>query len=458
MANFQPQSPGLGGGAITNRLSQQQQYNGLRYADYQPMGAAGLAGNPGGRFFGGAQPGQVAYGGGMRQGFVGNGPIGEAGNLAGANAGLAAKGYVQNAQGSWMRSGSTGGGLLGAVGVPATGAYAAGPGVSGGGGLMGGMTQAQMAYQQRNAPPQDMRAYRMGIVQQRNDARTQAAQQQMEQANPAYGLAMAGIRQQGQYQQGLLGNQQAQIAAQERMTGMQQEGLNSRSQLQTNAQLQIADNQRRAQEAQYAMETARSNNNLTAEREARTQLAQIQKEAAQINATAQTDVAKANREPQMAQVDLQRQQFAQNRQDALRQQAREAYQSGDVAQGQQTAGLAGPGRVLANGSQAAHPSIYANAGVAPPAAPIPQAARQAIDQVVAQHSDNPQVLVQRLRGMGLTDQQINMELTGAYRAAPGIGWHPYTRTATNPSGWGTHHVDPATGHEYGLFGFGGRVK
>lgn len=225
-----------------NRLTQQQVLSQAGGSQYAPMGAAGL-GNPGGRYYGGAQPGMVAgrpawtdgppqeasAGQGLAPSrYIGGGTLGRAGeaNLAPISPGSAQYGLMQKAQATFDARG-------------------------------GGLAARQAAYQARNAAPTDPRAdtlARVGIrannAQQAQQSAMAMQQQQqlglMAAMNPQMAMQVAQMNQRGQLaqqqmglqyaqlgQQGVMGQQQSQdrrYVADQHLLAQQHQGWNARYQ------------------------------------------------------------------------------------------------------------------------------------------------------------------------------------------------------------------------------------
>jgi len=212
------------------------------------------------------------------------------------------------------------------------------------GGGLGGPTIAQ----QKQMAARGATLNRVGL---RNQNRAQALEQQqfglLAALHPEAAVAMAGIRQQGQYQQGLLGlqgqalTQQGDIARQ----GFEQKNLDR------GQRMELANLQTQQSALQRMHELAIQSGNhaaaaqLSAQHDANAQkLAQIttgaQERIAGLAGQTQRDIAKENRGPQHEQIQLQREQLAQQRADSLRQQAQQAYQSGDIQRAQQLESMA----------------------------------------------------------------------------------------------------------------------
>lgn len=294
----------------------------------------------------------------------------------------------------------------------------------------------------------------------------------------------------GAYQQGLLGVQDRATQARERMAGI--ESGDRRYGIDATAEARKGD-----REAAGLLAAGQQASNERVAGIQGTNAANV----AGVQGQGALSVARENNAGRRDEVAIRREEMAMRRADALRAQSDQAYNSGDIQRGQaleqqannlevgigrgeQTAnGLLDAGfditdpegngvsRFDSGGGPAAGGGILgaANSGQAAPQAPMAQPpapqgirgasgrvsprARPAIDKVIAATRGNPQAMVNRLREMGLSDQQINMELSTAFGKSFG-GLGEYQRTATSPGGAWFTQVDPGTGEEMPTIGPG----
>jgi hypothetical protein len=180
---------------------------------------------------------------------------------------------------------------------------------------------------------------------------------------------------------------------------------------------------------------------------------QNQLKGLEMQGNTQRDIAKETHGYQRDQVQLQREQLAQQRADSLRQQAQQAYASGDIQRGQmleQQAQQSMGGLMGGAGAAAtqANPTGGGLLGTPQNGMPrTPAAARPAIDAIIGATRNNPDQMVQRLRQLGMSDEQINLELANAF-GREGVFNHRYGRTAQNPHGSHFTAVDPVTGRPH----------
>ncbi len=247
---------------------------------------------------GGATPGMVVDSRGlMRQGWQGGqdvaGPVDQAA-VAGANVGLMGKGYTQGANGSWQMSP----GMAGYDAMKAAGeTFDA---------RRGGLLQRQDDYQNRTA---ENMAMRQGNAQARGIQRGQGVadtarlrrgqltmQERMTMQNPAYGLGMAQLQQQGSYQQGLLANDANRIQAGERTAGAGYASREKIAGLQGDQRMQLAQLQTEQAGLQRAHEQAIATGNHAHAAALAQQHAQNQQQLAQLQTGSQEKIAGLNAE------------------------------------------------------------------------------------------------------------------------------------------------------------------
>lgn len=422
---------------------------------YQTMGP--VAGNPGGRFYGGAQPGLLAYSGGVRPGFLG-GASGSGGNYAGTFSNGVGRGYVRDAMGR-LTPGSPGmGGAIPTGLLGMGGAASAGPGTPMAATPLGLAAGAPSARYQGYLDARDARRQNYYGIRQAN----QLAQRQnaMEARNPEYGMAMAALRMQQQQAQGLLGLRQQELEQRGDLArqGLEQRGLDRAQRMdlaklgQQNALAMQAGAQAGAERLAGLQNAARMGE-LQAQQAGALGLAGLQTASAEkiagLNTQTQRELGLAQMAPKNRELDIRERELQRQNADAYRAQAQAAYASGNIAEGRRLDSLAGGGQGVLG---------YANPGVAQIGAPgttqggagIPFAARQAIDSIIAAANGNPQLIVNRLRQMGLTDEQINVELNTALPSQQSLGggilgYGKYRRSTTAPEGAWFQQTDPNTG-------------
>jgi hypothetical protein len=406
-----------------NRLSGQQVLQQASGNQYRPIGNTGMG--LAGAWYGGAQPGMV----GGRQAWTGGGPTGAAVGPSPAEY-FASKGYVDDGTGRFVNPAAPVG--LGVASRPAA---------------------APVDMASRSAA---LRQQRLGIYNTRQQNRVNAAQAQMEMMNPEYGLAMAQTRQQGLLAQGRLDVQREGLASQERIASS---GLASKERGLT------ADREQRTALAKLQNEQAalqrlhelalQSGNHEAAAKVAAVHQANALK-LAEVQGQTQRDIAKETHGYQRDEIQLKREALAQQRADSLRQQAKEAYDSGDIGRGQQLEQQATTAMSAIGGLAAVSPPSAPTTGTAPPPivglglgavgpngpvaprswAQLPHSARASL------MGDSPDQMLKNLRMSmpGLSQDEADRMVQEAY---PGT-----TATSYNPSGYGlSDYVGGVTGLE-----------